>query len=297
MEKIIKLLEKRYSHKEWLVFLKELLCRYEDDGVSEIGAQLTYYLILAVFPFLIFFLSILKFTPLADTHVLERMLAILPGETQKLLYNLLTEILTKSNMTLLSVGALGAIWSSSNGIMAVIKAVNRAFDLEEDRPYWKLRALSIIFTIGLFIVLIIAFSVLIFGEVFFNIAVGSYTWTNLIMWKVLKVVIPLIFMIIMFSILYKFSPSIKEGINVKFRDTIPGSVFASLGLVIFSVIFSFYINNFGNYTKTYGSIGGIIILLVWMYASSIVVVLGAEVNATLISMHRSKIENRKVKVE
>ena len=297
MAKFISLLEKKYGDKEWLEFLKELFCRYDDDGVPEIGAQLTYYLILAVFPFLIFFLSILKFTPLADTHVLERMLAILPGETQKLLYNLLTEILTKSNIALLSVGALGAIWSSSNGIMAIIKAVNRAFDLEEARPYWKLRGLSIIFTIGLFIVLIIAFSVLIFGEVFFNIVADSYTWTSLIMWKVLKIAIPLLFMILMFSILYKFSPSIKEGINIKFTDTIPGSIFASLGLVIFSIIFSFYINNFGNYTKTYGSIGGIIILLVWMYSSSIVVVLGAEINATLISMDRSKIEVRKVKVE
>lgn len=297
MAKFISLLEKKYGDKKWLEFLKELFCRYDDDGVPEIGAQLTYYLILAVFPFLIFFLSILKFTPLADTHVLERMLAILPGETQKLLYNLLTEILTKSNIALLSVGALGAIWSSSNGIMAIIKAVNRAFDLEEARPYWKLRGLSIIFTIGLFIILIIAFSVLIFGEVFFNIVADSYTWTSLIMWKTLKIAIPLIFMILMFSILYKFSPSIKEGINIKFRDTIPGSIFASLGLVVFSIIFSFYINNFGNYTKTYGSIGGIIILLVWMYSSSIVVVLGAEINATLISMDRSKIEMRKVKVE
>lgn len=297
MAKFISLLEKKYGDKKWLEFLKELFCRYDDDGVPEIGAQLTYYLILAVFPFLIFFLSILKFTPLADTHVLERMLAILPGETQKLLYNLLTEILTKSNIALLSVGALGAIWSSSNGIMAIIKAVNRAFDLEEARPYWKLRGLSIIFTIGLFIVLIIAFSVLIFGEVFFNIVANSYTWTSLIMWKILKIAIPLIFMILMFSILYKFSPSIKEGINIKFRDTIPGSIFASLGLVVFSIIFSFYINNFGNYTKTYGSIGGIIILLVWMYSSSIVVVLGAEINATLISMYTSKIEMRKVKVK
>lgn len=286
---ILDFLEKKYSGKRWLLFLKELLCRYEDDGVSEIGAQLTYYLILSVFPFLIFFLSILKFTPLADAGVLERLLAVLPGDTQKILYDIISEIMRKGNFALLSFGAIGALWSSSNGIMSIIKSVNRAFDLEESRPFWKLRGLSIIFTISLYIVLIIAFSILIFGEVFFNLIFISYTWPSYIIWKILKIIIPLLFMGLMLSFLYKFSPSIKEGIEVKFSETIPGSVFASIGIILFSSIFSFYVNNFGNYSKSYGSIGGLIVLLIWLYSISIVIVLGAEVNATLISMKNESI--------
>lgn len=286
---ILDFLEKKYSGKRWLLFLKELLCRYEDDGVSEIGAQLTYYLILSVFPFLIFFLSILKFTPLVDAGVLERLLAVLPGDTQKILYDIISEIMRKGNFALLSFGAIGALWSSSNGIMSIIKSVNRAFDLEESRPFWKLRGLSIIFTISLYIVLIIAFSILIFGEVFFNLIFISYTWPSYIIWKILKIIIPLLFMGLMLSFLYKFSPSIKEGIEVKFSETIPGSVFASIGIILFSSIFSFYVNNFGNYSKSYGSIGGLIVLLIWLYSISIVIVLGAEVNATLISMKNESI--------
>lgn len=286
---ILDFLEKKYSGKRWLLFLKELLCRYEDDGVSEIGAQLTYYLILSVFPFLIFFLSILKFTPLADAGVLERLLAVLPGDTQKILYDIISEIMRKGNFALLSFGAIGALWSSSNGIMSIIKSVNRAFDLEESRPFWKLRGLSIIFTISLYIVLIIAFSILIFGEVFFNLIFISYTWPSYVIWKILKIIIPLLFMGLMLSFLYKFSPSIKEGIEVKFSETIPGSVFASIGIILFSSIFSFYVNNFGNYSKSYGSIGGLIVLLIWLYSISIVIVLGAEVNATLISMKNESI--------
>lgn len=286
---ILDFLEKKYSGKRWLLFLKELLCRYEDDGVSEIGAQLTYYLILSVFPFLIFFLSILKFTPLVDAGVLERLLAVLPGDTQKILYDIISEIMRKGNFALLSFGAIGALWSSSNGIMSIIKSVNRAFDLEESRPFWKLRGLSIIFTISLYIVLIIAFSILIFGEVFFNLIFISYTWPSYVIWKILKIIIPLLFMGLMLSFLYKFSPSIKEGIEVKFSETIPGSVFASIGIILFSSIFSFYVNNFGNYSKSYGSIGGLIVLLIWLYSISIVIVLGAEVNATLISMKNESI--------
>lgn len=286
---ILDFLEKKYSGKRWLLFLKELLCRYEDDGVSEIGAQLTYYLILSVFPFLIFFLSILKFTPLVDAGVLERLLAVLPGDTQKILYDIISEIMRKGNFALLSFGAIGALWSSSNGIMSIIKSVNRAFDLEESRPFWKLRGLSIIFTISLYIVLIIAFSILIFGEVFFNLIFISYTWPSYVIWKILKIIIPLLFMGLMLSFLYKFSPSIKEGIEVKFSETMPGSVFASIGIILFSSIFSFYVNNFGNYSKSYGSIGGLIVLLIWLYSISIVIVLGAEVNATLISMKNESI--------
>lgn len=294
---IVNFLEKKHADKRWFLFLKELLCRYEDDGVSEIGAQLTYYLILSVFPFLIFFLSILKFTPLADAGVLERLLAVLPGDTQKIVYDIITGIMKKGNFALLSFGAIGSLWSSSNGIMSVIKSVNRAFDLEESRPFWKLRGLSIIFTISLYLVLIIAFSILIFGEVFFNLIFVSYTWPSYVIWKILKVLVPLLFMGIMLSFLYKFSPSIKEGVNVKFSETIPGSIFASIGIILFSAIFSFYVNNFGNYSKSYGSIGGLIVLLIWLYSISIVIVLGAEVNATLISMKNSDISENELLAE
>lgn len=292
MGKVMDLLRKKYSDKKWFLFLDELLYRYEDDGVSEIGAQLTYYLILAIFPFLIFFLSTLKYTPLSDTQVLETMLSALPGETQSLLYNLISEIMNKSSVALLSVGALGAIWSSSKGILSIIKAVNRAFDLEEDRPFWKLRGLAVIFTLALFLILVIAFSTLIFGEVLFDLIINSYNLPFLILWKIMKLLIPLVFMTLIFALLYKFSPSIKEGINIKLSETIPGSIFASGGIILFSVLFSFYVNNFGNYTNTYGSLGGVIILLIWIYAVSIVVVLGAEINATYISQKNKKIGSK-----
>lgn len=288
MAKILNLLRNKYEDKSWFEFMENLIYRYEDDGVSEIGAQLTYYLILSVFPFLVFFLNLLRFTPLSDTLVLQELLSPLPIESKKLLYDLIMGIMNKSNMVLLSFGALGAIWSASQGIMAIIKAVNRALDLEENRPYWKLRGLAILFTFGLFIILLIAISILILGEVFFNMVFTSYTWPSWVVWKILKVLIPLIFMVIMFSLLYKFAPSIKKGVSIKYLDTLPGSLFTAVGWILSSIIFSFYINNFGNYSKTYGSLGGLIILLIWIYMSSIILVLGAEVNATLLFIRNKK---------
>ena len=294
MEKILEKLRDKHDGKKWFIFIEQLIYRFEDDGVTEIGAQLTYYLILAIFPFIIFFLSILQFTPLANADILQRLLSPLPGDSKDLFYDLINNIIKGGSIGLLSFGAIGSIWSSSNGVMAIIKSINRAYDLEESRPYIKLKALSIIFTIGLFIVLLLAFTVLIFGEVIINVIVESYTWPSVVVWKIFKILIPLIFMVLSITVLYKFSPSIKKGVSIKFLESIPGAFFASVLWIVLSVGFSFYVNNFGNYSKTYGSLGGVIIFLIWLYMSSIVIVLGAEVNATLLSMQDKK--NKRIRM-
>ncbi len=294
MNKIFNQLKEKFGEKRWLIFLEQLMYRYDDDGVSAIGAQLAYYLTLSLFPFMIFFLSILQFTPLADTNVLQRILTPLPPGSRELFYDLIKGIIDEGSISLLSFGAIGSIWSSSNGIMALMKAVNRAFDLEEDRPYFKLKALSIFFTLGLFLTLVIAFTILVFGETIFKVLFGTYTGIGFMLWKVLKLFIPLIFMILVFTLFYKWSPSIKTGVHIRLLETIPGAVFASIGWVVLSAGFSFYVSNFSNYSKTYGSLGGVIVFLIWLYMSSIVIVLGAEVNATLISMKDNK--NKRIKM-
>lgn len=294
MEKVLDKLHGKYGDAKWITFIEQLLYRFEDDEVTAIGAQLAYYLILAIFPFIIFFLSILQFTPLADANILQKLLSPLPGESKQLFYDLINNIIQGGSVGLLSIGAIGSIWSASNGVMALMKAVNKALDLEEDRPYIKLKAISIVFTLGLFVVLISAFTILIFGEVIFDAIFVSYTWATVVIWKILKLLIPLVFMILSITLLYKFSPSIKEDINIKFSESIPGAIFASIAWIILSFLFSFYVNNFSNYSKTYGSLGGVIVFLIWLYMSSIVIVLGAEVNATLLSMQNKK--NKRIKM-
>lgn len=284
MEKVFERLENKFGKKKQFDFLKELYLRFQQDGVTELGAQMTYYLILSIFPFIIFFLSVLRHTPLADVNVMERLLSALPADSRNLVGNLIEEIILGGSYALLSFGAIAGIWSSSNGIMAMIKGVNRAYELTEDRPYWKLKGLSILLTIGLAIVIIVAVAIIVFGEVIFNRIFVSYTWPSYVMFRILQVLITVLLMGLILGILYKLAPSIKENVKVAFKDAIPGGFVAAIGLIIFSMGFSFYVNNFGNYSNTYGSIGGIIVLLIWLYVSSIVIVLGAEVNAVRLSM-------------
>lgn len=257
-------------------------------GYRRLGAQLTYYLILSIFPYLILLLNVIRMTPLSDVNVLERLLSTLPVETQKILSNLIGEIISGSNYALLSIGALGGIWAASNGVMSLIKAVNRAYDLAESRPFWKLRGLAILFTLLLTMIMVISIGAIVFGEIAFKRIFTSYTWSSYIIWKILQVLITVLLISIILTILYKMAPSIKEGVHIKFVQVIPGGIFASVGLIISSTIFSFYVNNFGNYSKTYGSLGGIIVLLIWLYIISIIIVLGAEINAVLLSRKELK---------
>ena len=287
MDKAFNLLENKLGKKK-TDFIKELYLRFQHDNVTELGAQITYYLILAIFPFLIFLLSMVRYTPITDGEVIETLLGALPDDSRNLVGGLLEEIIQGGSYALLSFGAIAGIWSASNGIMAMIKGVNRAYDLTEERPFWKLKGLSILLTIGLSIIIILAFVIVIFGEVIFNAVFDYYTWPSFVMFRIFQVLGAILLIGLVLALLYKLAPSIKEGVSVKYKDTVGGGFFAATGLLIFSMVFSFYVNNFVNYTSTYGSIGGIIILLIWFYVSSIVIVLGAEVNATRMSMKENK---------
>ena len=258
----------------------------KDDSVTAIGAQLSYFLVLSIFPFLIFFLNILSYTPIAREDVLHSIIVLLPLDTQRLIATLVIETINTSNQTLLSLSAITGIWAASKGIMALIRVLNKAYDVEETRSYLELRGLAVLFTIALLVLLVIVLLTLVFGEVLGNKLFDflGITQKFIIFWQYFRVIISLSFMVLIFALLYRYIPSIRNGRKVNLKHAMPGAIFASLGWIITSTIFSYYVNNFGNYGKTYGSLGGIIVLLIWLYISSIIVIIGGEINATLRSL-------------
>lgn len=262
-------------------FMKCLYSRFREDDVPALGAQLTYYLILSFFPFLIFMISLLSFIELSGDSVVGELIRLLPSDASDTITGILGEVVDNSSGTLLSFGMIATIWSASNGINAMIKGLNKAYDIDEQRPFWKVRGISVVSTIFLVVVIILVMIMLIFGK-----AIGHYLfewlgypegfqWT----WGVLKYVIPITAMIGAFTLLYWIVPNRR----LSFREVLPGAVFATFGWIVTSLLFQFYMNSFGNYSKTYGSLGGMIILLIWLYISSIIIMLGGEINATLAS--------------
>lgn len=260
-------------------FLQQLYCRFQDDEVPALGAQLTYYLILAFFPFLIFVIAFLSFTDITAAEAIDSMARIMPELSSRAVADAYAEIQRSRSGSVLSIGLLAALWSASNGISAVIKALNKAYDEEESRPFWKVKGIAVLFTFVLAVVILFTLVLLIFGRI---IGLALYNIVHFpgnfdLLWNFAQYAIPLATIAVVFVLLYRFTPNLR----LTFREVLPGALFATVGWVTASLLFSYYVNHFGSYTKTYGSIGGIIVLLTWLYLSSIVLILGGEINATL----------------
>lgn len=260
-------------------FAKSLYARFKDDDVPSVGAQLTYYLILSFFPFLIFLVSVLSFFQLSGDSALNEFIRLLPADTGESLRKTLAEVTENRNGAVLSFGMLGTIWAASSGVGAIMKGLNKAYDEKETRPFWKVRGISVLSTLVLAVVILVSMLLLVFGQV-----LGEYLFRFLgfpdgftIIWRVAQIVLPVLAMFGVFALLYWATPDRR----LKFREVLPGAAFAALGWIVSSLLFSIYVNQFANYSKTYGSLGGIIVLLVWLYISSIIIMLGGEINATL----------------
>ena len=274
---------KRLSSNKAIMFIDQLLYRIGDDEVLAIGAQLTYFLILSVFPFIIVFLNIISYTSLVRADVLLSITQYLPIEVGRLINGFALEIVQTSSQSLLSIAAIFGVWTASSGISAVMRGINKAYDTDRNRPFYKAKPLSMFFTIILLFSLTLVFLTLVFGEIIGNNIFSYFGLTDIFLglWSILRILIPIVYLVFTFTIFYRYAPYTKNSNAVTFKNSFPGAIFTTIGWLITSTIFSYYVNNFSRYTITYGSIGGIIILLIWLYLSSIIIVLGGEINATI----------------
>ncbi|MFL5826494.1 MAG: YihY/virulence factor BrkB family protein, partial [Thermoleophilaceae bacterium] len=181
---------------------------------------------------------------------------------------------------LLGVGLLGSIWSASGYLGAFMRACNQIYDVPEGRPFWKLRPLQIVMTILMVVLLAIVFIGLVvtgslakaIGD---QIGLGS---TAVTVWNVAKWPVLLAIVMFMFAVLYYTAPNVKQP---KFRWITPGGILAVLLWIAASALFALYVSRFGSYNKTYGTLGGVIVFLIWLWISNIAVLLGAEFDAEL----------------
>jgi membrane protein len=252
-----------------------------NDDLLSIGAQASFFLLFSLFPFLIFLIVLLTYMPMVNFQdSIQALAALMPANAYLILRDMVTQTIASRSVTLLSFGMLSALWSSASGISTLIQGINRAYDQEETRRSWKVSAVSLYFTFELAIAIIFSLVLIVFGKVLGTqlFRFLGFSDVSLVIWSYLGYIITLITTILVFVSLYQNTPNRRLG----FREVVPGAVIASLGWVIVSIAFSYYIDNFGNYSKVYGSLGGIIALLMWLYVSSIIILMGAEINASLM---------------
>jgi membrane protein len=260
-------------------FIKSLFFRYIDDEITAMASQLAYSLLLSFFPFLILLMTLIGHSSIRSEEVLIALSTILPNDIMKLITSTVVEVVETRRSDLLSISMITTIWTASNGFNAVIRGLNRAYDEKEKRPYWKVQLTAVLCTIGLVIIIIMALALLVFGELGVRLLVKKLNFAPSVEFIIDlgRYSIGLIVMILVFTAVYRYTPSKR----LNWHETIPGAVFTTAGWTLVSIGFSYYVNNFGSYSKIYGSIGAVIALMSWLFISSVIVLIGGEINATI----------------
>jgi membrane protein len=252
-----------------------------EDDVLGLAAQLAYYFFLALFPAILFLLALASFFPLSNIadDVGRSLAPFVSPQILELIQQQMHRLANNENGGLLTFGVAGALWSSSAAIVSIVGALNRAYDIEEGRPWWRVRLIAIALTFGVALLVLIALSLVLLGPTVAE-RLGQATglgapleWT----WLVLQW--PLVFLLFTTGIglLYYFGPDAEQD----WAWITPGAVAATILWLIVSLLFKLYIANFTDYEASYGTVGGVIVVLLWFYVSGVAILAGAEMNAEI----------------
>ena len=264
----------------WKGFFQDLLYRTKTVDMGGMGAQLAYFFLLSFFPLIIFLVTLLPYLSLKQEQIFEFLEEIVPSEVFKMVEKILNEVLANQNGGLLSFGILATVWTASRGVNALLKALNRAYDVEGNTGIIT-RLLSLVFTISLVGVIILALLFPIFGQQLSNLIfsyIGVESSLESIFTFIRWVTPPLLIFLVLW-IMYWIVPNTDP--RIKIVAALPGATFATSGWILLTYGFSFYINNFGNFSATYGSIGGVIVLMLWLYFTGMILIFGGLLNATI----------------
>jgi len=256
---------------------------FREDNLTDWAAALTYYAILSIFPALIVLVAILGLAGDSATNaVLDNIRELGPGPAQDIVSGAIRQIASSQGTAgvVFVLGLVAALWSASGYVGAFSRASNVIYETEEGRPFWKLRPLQVGMTLVLLLLVALsAIAVVISGPLtaqvgkLFGIEGAAVTIFNIAKWPVIVLIV-----ITMLAILYYGAPNVRHP---GFRWITPGGVLAVLLWIAASAGFAVYVANFASYNKTYGSLGGVIVFLVWLWISNVAVLLGAEMNAEI----------------
>ena len=269
-----------------VIFLVMFIKKIGDDDVFALGAQLAYYMVLSFIPFLMFLMTLVGFSHLNSDAVLNLLSNVMPTEAFNLIQSTVIEIVDREQTGLLWISIALAIWVSSSGFKAVIKGLNKAYGVKETRSYIKLKLISMIYTILLSLIVIATLFLFVFGDVIgdFFIKILEHPEFIYYIWNMLRYVVVILIMILFFMFLYNATPCVRLG----WLEVIPGAVITTLGWISISYIFAYYVNNFSNYSRLYGSLGAVFMFMTWMFITSMILILGGEINAVLAEKNRLK---------
>jgi membrane protein len=254
---------------------------FEKDEILDRSAALSYYFIFAFFPTLLFLAALLGLLP--SEQLMDRLLEYLghalPPDAASVVGKTLGEVLRGARGSLLSVGVLAALWAASNGMGSIMTALNAVYDVTDTRPWWKGRLIAVGLTVAFALFTLTALVLLVVGPRIAETlaaAIGlgpAFTFV----WNVLRWPVAVVMVLIGVELVYYLAPHIKRG----WMWITPGSAFAVAAWLAASAGLQFYVTRFANYNATYGSIGGAILFLLWLYLTGLALLVGAEINSEI----------------
>ncbi len=287
----------RLGWAEWWALAKRVWFEIEQDEMLGRAAQLAYYFLLALFPALLFLTALVGLFPFSASipELMQYMQTVLPADAFSLIQKYIESVMLGSGMDLLSLGILGALWASSSGVTAIMEALNVAYGAVETRPFWKVRLIGIILTGVLAGFVLLSTALILYGNdiVQWGAETLGFGWALAMMWDVFQWPVIAGPMLLAMSLIYYVCPDVEQ----EWRWVTPGAVFAVVSWIAVSLGFKLYVNNFGTYNVVYGSIGGVIVLLLWFYFTGLMILIGGEINSEIEAVcRRGRKRSQKVRL-
>jgi membrane protein len=264
----------------WWIIVRKTATDFIDDELPTYASALAFQLFFSLFPFLLFLIAligVLDAQPIFD-WLHQQAELVLPRDALGLVDPVIAQLQTQQ-VGLFSIGILLALWTSSAAVRSTMAAMNRAYGVEDGRPAWKLVPLSLLYTVAIAAALLLAAALMVLGPQAMNwlaMQVGLEE-TVVLLWAWLRWPLAVLMLVLVVAAVYYLAPDVKQ----EFRFITPGSILAVVVWIVASLGFGYYAQNFADYNATYGSIGAIIVFLLYLYISSAVLLLGAELNAVI----------------
>jgi membrane protein len=265
----------------WAEILKRTAREISDDRCLGLAAQLAFYFLLALFPAILFLVALASYMPVENTlaELVAALRTVAPEELVALLRGQLDQIAQGRHGSLLTLGIVGAIWSSSAAMVAIIDALNHAYDITDWRPWWKRRLVAIALTVTLALFTLVALAFVLVGPA---MAARVAAWLRLapafaIIWQLIRWPMIVVSAVLAVDLVYHFAPNR----SARWAWITPGALVATALWIGSSFGFKFYLTNFADYTATYGTLGGVIVTMLWFYVSGLAVLTGAELNGVI----------------
>ena len=259
--------------------IRVFTAKLRDDSVSAFAAQAAFFIILSFFPFVMFLLTLLNYLPIsvADLEIFSS--SLFPESVSSILHTILSELIEKSSGTILSATVIAALWSASRGMLALVRGLNAVYGHKETRNYFLIRGVSMLYTLVFAALLIAALVLLVFGNQFYQLIITRLPLLGDLALLIisLRSLVTMAVLTLFFLLMYLIIPNRKSSI---LRE-LPGAILTAGGWLLFSFLFSYYIDHMRTFSYTYGSLTALAVCMLWLYFCMYILFIGAEVNMIL----------------